>query len=193
MQVWHGASHILNLHKPIVYTMSSLELLNIRKTYMYLYPLIDFDNAIISPSSLKTSEISVAGEILGSSVSRNHRSSYVVAYWASRAGEIRKFCDMGLSPQPGIIKYFLKHSLTVVDQSYTHWFAYWHWFYPVEEHIRNEYGKPVEVWHQNLFEQAGAASFIPVSRILAKFVHAKVHRHNKDLLIVVPRLRNSCF
>ena len=105
MQVWHGASHILNLHKPIVYTMSSLELLNIRKTYMYLYPLIDFDNAIISPSSLKTSEISVAGEILGSSVSRNHRSSYVVAYWASRAGEITGLpASWKILKNPGILK-----------------------------------------------------------------------------------------
>ena len=192
-QIWHGASHILNLHKPTVYTLSYLELLHLQKTYTYLYPLVDFGNTVISPSSLKTSELSVAGEVLGSSISRNHRSSYVVAYWASNAGEISKFCDMGLSPRPGIIKHFLKHSLIFGDQHYEHWFAYCEWFLPVEEHMKNEYGKPVEVWYQKLFEQLGPASFIPVSRILAKFVHIKLRRHNKDLIILVPRLRNSCF
>ena len=67
----------------------------------------------------------------------------------------------------------------VGDQSYTHWFAYCDWFLSTPENIKNMFGKPVEVWYQNL--------------ILAKFVHAKFSHRSRDIMAVVPRIKQSCF
>ena len=47
-------------------------------------------------------------------MSRNFRSSYIVAYWAKADGRIKEYYDMGLTPQPGVIKYFVKHCLMVI-------------------------------------------------------------------------------
>ena len=124
---------------------------------------------------------------------RNFRSSYVVAYWAKTNDKIREYNDMGLAPQPGVIKYFIKHCLMVGDQSYIYWFAYCDWFLSTPENIKNMFGKPVEVWYQNLFHPTGPASFVPVACILAKFVYAKFSYRSKDIMAVVPRLKQSCF
>lgn len=193
IQIWHNVTNVVNLRIPTVYTLSSYELESLRKTYMYMYPLVDFNSAVVSPSSLKVTELSISGNIYGSDLSRNNRSSYIVAHWASNDGNIKSFDEMELSPRPGIIKYFLKHTLTIHVTSYEHWLAFCDWFLSVPDHIRFEFGKPLELWHNNLYELAGASSFIPVSRIFGKFVHARLHRHSKDLMVIVPVVKNSCF
>ena len=80
----------------------------------------------------------------------------------------------------------------VGDQSYTtHWFAYHEWFLSTPENIENIFGKLVEVRYKTLFQPTGPASFIPVARILAKFVHAKFSYKSRDIMAVVPRLKQS--
>lgn len=186
-------SHVSCLRKSSLYTLSSIELLNIERTYKYLYPLLDFSNVMIPASSYKTSEISITGNVFGSKKSRNNRSSYIHAYWASSGGEIKNYNDMGLTPRPGVIQHFLKHTILNCGKAYEHWFAFCEWFLPLPEEVKNFYGKPVELWQQYLFEQMGPASFIPVSRILAKCVHANVRHNNLDVVVLIPRFRNSCF
>ena len=53
-------------------------------------------------------------------MSRYFTLSYIVAYWAKADGKIREYNDMGLTPQPGVFKYFIKDCLMVGNQSYTH-------------------------------------------------------------------------
>ena len=55
------------------------------------------------------------------------------------------------------------------------------------------FGKPVEVWYQNLFAPTGPASFVPVASILAKFVHATFSHRSRDIMAVAPRLKQSWF
>ena len=69
-----------NLNKTTVGTLDCFQLHNIQQTYQYLYPLINFDNTVVSSSFHKATEVSVAGDTFGSLMSRNFRSSYIVAY-----------------------------------------------------------------------------------------------------------------
>ena len=74
---------------------------------------------------------------------------------------------MGLTPQPAVIKYFIKDCLMIGNQSCTHWFLYCDWFLSTPENTKNMLDKPVEVWYQNLFQPTGPVSFVPVARILS--------------------------
>ena len=192
-QMWYDLDIVNSLSKTTIEKLDCFQLDNIQQTYQYMYPLINFDNTIVSSSFHKATEVSVAGDIFGSLMSRNFRSSDVVAYWAKADGRIREYNDMGLTPKPGVIKYFVKHCLMVGDQSYTNWFAYCDWFLSTPENIRNMFGKPVEVWYQNLFQPTGPASFVAVARILAKFVHVTFSHRSLDIMAVAPRLKQSCF
>ena len=192
-QMWYDLDFVISLNKTTIETLDCFELDNIQQTYQYLYPLINFDNTIVSSSFHKATEVSAAGDIFGSLMSRNFRSSHIAAYWAKADGRIREYNHMGLTPQPGVIKYFIKHCLMVGDQSYTHWFAYCDWFLSTPENIKSIFGKPVEVWYQNLFQPTGPASFVPVARILGKFVHAKFSHRSRDVMAVVRRIKQSCF
>ena len=192
-QMSYDLDFVNSLNKTTIETLDCFELDNIQQTYQYLYPLINFDNLIVSSSFHKATEVSVAGDIFGSLMSRNFRSSYIVAYWAKADGRIREYNDMGLTSQPGVIRYFIKHCLMVGDQSYTHWFAYCDWFLSTPENIKYTFGRPVEVWYQNLFQPTGPASFVPVARILAKFVHVKFSHRIRDIMAVVPRIKQSYF
>ena len=80
----------------MVETLDCFQLDNIRKRYQYLYPLINFDNRVVSSSFHKATEVSVAGDTFRSLMSRNFRSSYIVAYWAKADGRIREYNDMGV-------------------------------------------------------------------------------------------------
>ena len=100
--------------------------------------MINFDNIVASSSSHKATEVSAAGDIFGSLTSRNFRSSYIVAYWAKADGRIRQYNDMSLTPQPGVIKFFIKRGLMVGDQSCTHWFVYCDWFLSTAESIKKK-------------------------------------------------------
>ena len=112
-QMWYDLDFVNSLSKTTIETLGCFQLDNIQQTYQYLYPLINFDNTVASSSFHKATEVSAAGDIFGSLMSRNFRSSYIVAYWAKADGRIREYNDMGLTPQPGVIKYFIKHCLTV--------------------------------------------------------------------------------
>ena len=118
--------------------------------------------------------------------SRNSRSSYIRAFWTTENGRIATFEEMDWTPRPGIIQFFIKHSLTLSEESFEHWFAFCEWFLPVPDK-RNKYGKPVEVWNLNHMENMGPASFIPVCRLLEKVVFTKITLQGNDLIVLIPR------
>ena len=49
-QIWHGTLHICCQRKTSVNGFEEFELEILKKTYMYLYPLIDWNKTIVSPS-----------------------------------------------------------------------------------------------------------------------------------------------
>ena len=58
---------------------------------------------------------------------------------------------------------------------------YCDWFLSTAENMKRMFGKPVEIWYQNLFQPTGPASFVPVASILTKFVHAKFSHRSRDI------------
>ena len=83
-------------------------------------------------------------------MSRYFTLSYIVAYWAKADGKIREYNDMGLTPQPGVFKYFIKDCLMVGNQSYTHWFVYCDWFLTTPGNIKNTFRTKISFNQQDL-------------------------------------------
>ena len=152
---------------------------------MYLYPLIDWNKTIVSPSYVRSSELTVHGNVFGSSDSKNWCPSYILAHWIGNDGNISNHAELGLNPRTGVIKIFIKHVLV-------HWFAYCEWFKPVQKDIKSKYGKPVEVSEQELYEQAGSSSFIPVSHTISKCVFVKRKMGCKVVIVIIPGNCYSC-
>jgi len=99
--------------------------------------------------------------------------------------------EVGYSPRPGFIEYFVKHCILINNEYYEHWFAFCKWFMPVQDEIRNRYGKPVEVWQRHHFENMGPASFIPLQRIFCKGVYCVFSHAGSELIAVIPRVKHS--
>ena len=85
-QMWYDLDIVNSLSKTTIETLDCFQLDNIQQTFQYLYPLVNFDKTVVSSSFHKATEVSVAGDIFGSLMSRNVRSSYIVAYWAKADG-----------------------------------------------------------------------------------------------------------
>ena len=170
--------------------LSEFERETLKSVYKFLYPLIDFNDVLFQESFTQSSEVCIAGSCYGSKI-KNVRSSYILAFWAKRFGQISNYDEQDLQPRPGMVNFFFKHSFIHNDRCYEHWLAQCEWFYPVADGIKNKFGKPVEVWHRRLFEQYGPASYIPAFRILSKFVFTPYKYQSKDLMALVPRISHS--
>ena len=147
----------------------------------------------MSESYEKYTDLVVLKDRCSSHESRNSRSAFITAYWLESGGQIIEYRDIGLTARPGKIKYFLKHIIFIGEECYSHWFANVEWFYPVTDDLKYKFGKPTEIWHSSLFEQFGTISFIPVFRILSKFVYAQCESRSKNLMVIIPRLNFSHF
>ena len=139
----------------------------------------------------KYTDIVVLKDRYSSHESRNSRSAFITAYWAASGGQIIEYRDIGLTARPGRIKYFLKHLVFIGEKCYGHWFANVEWFYPVTDDLKYKFRKPTEIWNNSLSEQFVAASFMPVFRILSKFVYAPFEYRSKKLMVIIPRLNFS--
>ena len=87
-QIWHGTLHICCQSKTSVNGFQELELENLKKIYMYLYPLIRSNKIKVSPSYVRYSGLAVHGNVFGSSESKYWRSSYIAAHWVGNDGNI---------------------------------------------------------------------------------------------------------
>ena len=87
----------------------------------------------------------------------------------------------------------MRHSLSIEGSAKEHWFAVCDWFLSVPEEIRTKFGKPVDICYRNLYENPGSSRFIPITRILAKFVHADYNFKSRELMVIIPRFKHSCF
>lgn len=171
--------------------MSSLQLHHLKSTYKFLYPDLDLDNAVISSSCYKCASISTSGNEYNSLQSRSSRSACIVSYWTATNGKISNMEEMSFQPRPGLIEYFIKHCILISNESLEHWFGFCKWHLPVEDEIKHKFGKPMEVWHKNHFEDMGPSSFIPLQRIFAKAVYAEFTYKSRELIVIAPRVKHS--
>ena len=184
---WHDTSGLISLKRKLTaHILNETEFRCLTKMYQSLYPTV---NIIVGESYWKTSEITLIGETYGSQISRSVRSSYIMSYWCGKDGIIQPYNEMYLSPHPGRVLYYLKHSTTVGNHVYEHMLACVEWFLPVHDKLKNFYGKPVEVYRDGVYVLNGGAMFLPVQRIRCKFVKINSRLCSLDVVIVLPRNR----
>lgn len=128
--------------------------------------------------------------VVGSKMSRNHRSAYINAFWCGENGNIQSYSNMYLKPRPGVISFFIKRVVYIKESPREHLLAFVEWFLPFLDRIKYKYGKPV-VWHSDLFELVGSDSFITIQRLKSKFVHVETQIEYGNAIVVVPRGRLS--
>ena len=158
-----------------------------------MYLSYDFENTVLSSCCHTSDTVDVSNCTFGSMKSRNHKSAFFFAFWPLQNGRIASLNEMELSPRPGVIQYFVKHSIIIESISYSHWFAFCKWFLSVDNETRNMFGKPLEVWHKDLFINSGSSAFIPVQRIFSEAVYADFVHNFNHLRVFVPRRRYSLF
>ena len=89
--------------------------------------------------------------------------------------------------RPGIIRYFIVHSVEIKGQQNIDAFAVVDWCKSSEQDLG--YGNPLSVWFAKEFEYAGAAVFLPVQRIHSKFLYADKLYSGQMYLVISPICR----
>ncbi|CAC5425178.1 unnamed protein product [Mytilus coruscus] len=148
-----------------------------------MYP--DMSEAVIPESCRKCTAVSLVNEVYGSWDSRHKRSSFVMAYWHTKDGEI--ITETGtVDLTPGIIQTYYLHNLLVRGDNNIHLFARVKWLRALPARYRYHCGRPVEVWSQDKFESFGPSAFIPVARIYCKFVRADGELSGRKVSFICP-------
>lgn len=94
--------------------------------------------------------------------------------------------------RPAKIHYFIRQSIkTEKDDNIDCTFAYVSWCLPHES--KNIMGKPVEIWHHDLFERAGTHSFVPLRLIKCRCAYCVINLNSEPLLTIVPLEHISIF
>ena len=155
------------------------ELSCLAQSYCCMYPGTDYSGNTIPSTIYKYSQMKLGDEIYGSQNTRTRRSSYILARWCGRSGRIDTTCL-----RPARVIFYVKHSIVYQGSFVPHYFAVCQWF---EEHpSRHLVGDPVELWCQNIYEQLGPASFLPVQRIQSKFVAGEGEVAAETVMFVMP-------
>ena len=115
---------------------------------------------------------------------------YVMAEWDSSLYEnfLTQFEDSdhpNSKIRPVKIHYFIRQSIkSENDQNIDCTFAYVSWCLPHAS--KNAMGKPVEIWHYNLFEQEGKHSFVPLQLIKCRCAYCVTKLNSDQVLVIVP-------
>ena len=185
---WYDLSMAVTQVKELVYTLNGVEYSCLKQMYEQIYP-DNFEAMTIPHSARILSDVMLYGDHFGSNKSRSKRSSFITAFWCGVSGEIQDFDRMYLTPRPGKVSFYIRHAVIVNNDRYKHILACVDWYLPCSEDIKNYYGKPVEVWKNDLFEMSRSAKFMPIQRIKSKFVHVPENINGSNVLVVLPRNR----
>ena len=153
------------------------ELTLLKRTYAAIFNGVN--ETSVTPHFEMVSSVRFAGELYGSLNSRSERSCFVMARWCTLDGNID---TSGRDLRPGIILYYVRQNIEIEGNRATCILAAVKWFskHPQQEKL----GAPAEVWCRNQFEPEGGASFIPIQRILSKFVPAYEVIDRERVLVV---------
>ena len=168
------------------YKLASLdqsELSTLLKVYLTLYPKETEGSLKLSMLYKKYKSLAVGGERYGSTAGSRHCPyARIIASWCGNNGIV----NPGMM-RPGIISYFIVHSVEIKGQQNIHVFAVVDWLTSSEQDFG--YGNPLSVWLAKEFENAGPAVFLPVQRIHSKFLSADKLYSGQNYLVVSPICR----
>ena len=185
---WYDLSMTIVPMNESVYTLNEVEHICLKQMYQKIFPN-NFEEITVPHSARKLSDVMLFGDHFGSGIPRSKRSSFVTAFWCGASGEVQDFNTMYLTPRPGKVSFYIRHAVIVNNERYEHILACVEWYLPCSEPMKNFYGKPVELWKNNLFELHKSAKFMPIQRIKSKFVHVPENINGSDVLVVLPRNR----
>ena len=172
--------------KFVTSAFSNKEVSIITKSYSKMYPDYSEDIAsgrITIPSSFKLFSVLLykSNRIRAST---QNRSNYVLA------SPMFPFVTSNLSEFEGskrVVKlyYFLEHSISLnTEHTITNQFAAVSW--PMVHPKRFHFGKPVEVWCNELYEPNTDNNFLPLSRISERVMIGVDKVEEENVLIVIP-------
>lgn len=153
------------------------------KVYLTLYPKGTEASLKVSVLYKNYKSLTIGGERYGSTVgSRLCPYARIIASWCDN----NEIINPGMM-RPGIIRYFIIHSLEIKGQQNIHAFAVVDWLKSSEQDIG--YGNPLSVWFAKEFENAGPAVFLPVQRIHSKFLYADRLYCGQKYIVISPICR----
>lgn len=168
---------------PSSYKLGSLDIdsmLALRSVYKKLYSQVNESAFCLATMFKKYPSLTISGDKYGSSLnSRLNSYGRVMASWCGETGDI----DLGIV-RPGIVLYYIAHSVEIGKNQRTHLFAVVNWLKPSAEDFG--YKNPLSVWCANDHEKGGPAVFIPVQRIYSRFICAEELYSGKHYLIISP-------
>ena len=165
------------------FALDADELKVLFECYRTLYPEEEIE--LSSYVARKYSNVMLGSEKFGSKMDcRNLRSARVMASWTADDGSI----DTNAPRRPGIVNFYLVHSVKINGEFFQHAFAVVWWF--KTDHDQGHFGKPAQVWKRYDYEPSGPAVFMPVQRIAQRFACCSVKLNGVDKLVVspIPRL-----
>ena len=110
----------------------------------------------------------------------NLRSARIMASWTAHDGTI----DISAPTRPGIVNFYMLHSVKLNGKYHQHAFAVVWWFKADSE--KEHFGKPVQVWKRYDYVPCGPALFMPVQRMRQKFACCSVKLNKAEKVVVNP-------
>jgi len=83
-----------------------------------------------------------------------------------------------------MLNIFFKASFIVNETVSSLIFAHVSWFLPHQQ--RYAMGKPVELWHDRMYECSGVHTFLPIDQLLCRCAHANIVHNHENLMVLVP-------
>ena len=182
-RLWAHNDHINFMGCGRKVLMENHELLYLVEVYKMLYNNSSISTANLSKFIIQYKQLESTGQIWGSHNSLTKRSSFVLAAWHGRDGQVD---PSATTLRPALVSYYFKHNINFqnssMQQPQCHIFAFVRWYMPHPS--IDLFGKPVQVYCSNLFEMSGPSQFLPFNRIHSQFV-AGYYRHQEEKVLCV--------
>ena len=181
--VW---ADLTSIHFESSYKLASLdrdELNTLCSVYVTMYLKVTEASLALATIYKKYKSLSVGGERYGSTAgSRLCPYARIIASWCGDNGVV----NLG-SMRPGIVRYFMVHSVKIKGKQTIHAFAVVNWLKSSEQDLG--FGNPLSVWLPDNTEHGGPAVFLPVQRIHSKFLFVDKVYSGQRYLICSPICR----
>ena len=140
----------------------------------------------------KYSSLTLHGKVFDSVGTKSSRVHYVIqAKWVEELyGKPPTPLPVDHHPlsnhRPIVVHHYLKvfYSIDNTPDLCNKLFAYVSWLFPHPE--RHAYGKPAELWCNQLYESFGSHSFIPLEGLVCRCAHVIVEHNSEHLSLIVP-------
>ncbi len=185
-KLWSVNDHIEYVGAGRRTMLDDYELEYLFKVYKTIYANSNISVRQLSMFIVQFKQLRFSGLRWGSQKSKSEKSSYILAAWNGRDGQIDQ---VTVELKPAIVCYYFKHVINL-DSPVTHTFALVKWF--ASHPARHHFGHPVEVFCSNLFEISGPSQFLPVNRINSQFVAGFYQLSEENVLCVLPTL-SKCY